>query len=163
MLLLCVFDYASHGSPPIHENRTLRIWPQNLPSGQLLMFWAAELGMSLSFCFRVALQFEVQNYSAVFTVTTDLCRVSALISLALVVGWCYKLQFDSVNLYHRCLCFVYAWGIGPYGFPQYWSQLWFMVRWTARLLWWLFYSDFHCIFFFCFQWFHMYIVPIVWG
>lgn len=41
-------------------------------------------------------------------------------------------------LYHCCLCFVYAWGTGPYGFSSYWSLLWFMARWPARLFFWWF-------------------------
>lgn len=36
-------------------------------------------------------------------------------------------------------CFVYAWGIGPYGVSSYWLLQWFMVRWPARFFFWLFF------------------------
>ena len=165
--LLCVLFYTYHGWPLIRENTALRVWPRNLqcrPWSRLFMPWVAELETApLLFCFRVALQSVYCHGWSISPIYPN----SICFSCGMMLPAHYLIQW--IFMLHRCLCFVYAWGRGPYGFSSYWSLEWFMGRWPAQLFFWWYFiwldltAYFLVFFFFLGGGVHMFIVPTVRG
>ena len=134
------------------ENTALRVWPRNLqcrPWSRLFMPWVAELETApLLFCFRAALQSVYCHGWSISPIYPN----SICFSCGMMLPAHYLIQW--IFMLHRCLCFVYAWGRGPYGFSSYWSLEWFMGRWPAQLFFWWYFiwldltAVFFCVFLF---------------